>query len=99
MVDVKSLRPGDKLRVVSKAPCNFVAWNPKMEKWLGEVVTVYRVTKAGSVLIEEDKYECAFHQEVDGRWYWPCSFFDEVVSESEPPVPATKTELGAFLGF
>lgn len=97
MVNINILRPGDKLRVVSEAPHNFT-WNDKMDKWLGEVVTVFTVTRS-CVLIEEDKYECAFHPEIDGRWYWRGSFFDKVVSESEPHVPATETELGAFLGF
>lgn len=58
---------GDKVRIVSKAPSEH--WNPKMDKWLGQVMTIRRDTadvtgEHFGYKMEEDKSEGLY------GWYW-----------------------------
>lgn len=60
---------GDKVRIVSKRPAEH--WNPKMDKWLGRVMTIrsYEINyHTGDQLykMEEDKSEYDIFQ----GWYW-----------------------------
>lgn len=54
--EFKKLKPGDKVRIVSKKTGS--GWDPKglMNKWLGKVMTV-RANYGVSVYMEEDKGE------------------------------------------
>ena len=58
---------GDKVRIVSKAPSEH--WNPKMDKWLGQVMTIRRDTadvtgEHFGYKMEEDKSEGLY------GWFW-----------------------------
>lgn len=70
--DFKKLKPGDKVRIVSEKTGRW--WNPKMDKWLGKVMTV-RENLGNAVLMKEDIKErgCG--------WFWYHYMIDCVVSE------------------
>lgn len=98
MVDVRSLQPGDKIRIVSEWPKGGMQnCNGLMDKYLGQILTVKYVDTKG---------DCcrAFEDENDrpdgGGWYWHSELIDTVVvEESEDFEPAEISELMSFLGI
>ena len=72
--DFKKLKPGDKVRIVSKKTGEY--WNSLglMDKWLGKVMTV-RENLGNIVLMKEDI------KEFDDGWRWFPYMIDCVVSE------------------
>ena len=45
-------------------------FDPKMDRWLGEVMTVKDIRYGGRVIMEEDAGECRRHFADDGHWFW-----------------------------
>lgn len=61
--EFKALKPGDKVRIVKEKVGVEWDWKDKMDKWMGEVMTVREVLDI-CVKMEEDKEE---HLE---GWFW-----------------------------
>ena len=99
MVDVKSLNPGDVVKIVDQWP-GYVgqASGHDMDKWLGKTMTVLRhcgtaffgenVGTVPFVEMEEDVGEF-----VEGGWSWNGHMIDYVVQRAcEPEQPAEPIE-------
>lgn len=59
-------------------------FDPKMDRWLGEVMTVKDIRYGGRVIMEEDAGECRRHFADDGHWFWHPSMIDRIVDDDEP---------------
>lgn len=94
MVPIEALYPGMRVKIVDK-------WVPgcgqnkagRMDKYLGQIVTVIKV-RNGCVYIEEDAGSCDFHE--GGHWNWYAASFDYIV-EDEDFEPASDSEFLSFL--
>ena len=87
MVDASLLYPGVKVRIIDswdKLPSHdrWQAPSGKMDHWLGQIVTIKKVTKHGNgwFKIEEDIDENAC-----GGWVWKANGFSEIVDERPEP--------------
>lgn len=72
--EFEKLKPGDKVRIVSKKTGSGWDLEGLMDKWLGKVMTV-RINFGNAVLMEEDRKECY------GGWWWYPHMIDCVVPE------------------
>ena len=79
--DISGLRPGDKVRIIS-------SWLPgricheassgKMDRWLGQVMTVREVYGTDDCFMEEDIDE--YRGNVRPGWVWNKYCIDEILS-------------------
>jgi len=100
MVDIRTLKPGDRVRIVSE-------WNeecydvPKMDKWLGEIMTVRECHPDGADFLG---HPYAFMWEALGEgnngegWYWTGEALAEVVGE-ESVDPASDEDFASLLNL
>ena len=100
MISVRDLSPGVKVRIVD----NWVSRthvNPRMDKWLGQTMTVHKVV-GQSVLMEEDAGECPGNIGAsNGGWVWDDVMIEEIVPDEtllsfERP---TEEDIYSFLGI
>ena len=86
MIDIKTLYPGDKVRIVSKWNCEcYENIYGEMDKYLGKIMTVKRVDLDAVRMFEDG-----------GMWSWYPAAIDEIVDECDIE-PATQEELLALL--
>lgn len=79
MVDIKTLRPGMKVKVTDQWPTiPGFGYNKYMYELLGQVVTILDVGDV-SVTIEEDEGVCCCVE--DGHFHWDSCFFDFIVAD------------------
>lgn len=95
MVDVNTLRPGMKVKIVEH-------WVPgcrqnrrgDMDKYLGTVATILRV-EGDHALIEEDEGEYIYQ---GGHWYWNSNCFECVVDDTQDDFePSSENEIFSFI--
>lgn len=91
MVPLDLLSPGMRVKIVDRwgAGC-YQNDEGKMDKYLGQVVTVLKL-ESSYALIEEDAEDCPSH--LSGHWYWSPSCFDYIVDEEEDFEPASSGEI------
>lgn len=81
MVDLKELKPGDRVRIVNEWTNDCMqAISGAMDHWLGRVMTVGTVNSAYATMIE-DAGECS--SQYNGHWYWTAQAIDSIVSGGE----------------
>ena len=97
MVDLKDVRPGTKLLVVSNRVTGMNS-HGRMDKWLGKVVTCDRVVH-GTILLEEDRGDCPFQEDVGFRWKWSSKMFECIVDDLESDFEAPDINEMQFLLF
>ena len=97
MVDVNTLRPGMKVKIVGHwVPGCHQNSRGDMDRYLGQVVTILRVDEDGFALIEEDEGEC-LHQD-GGHWYWNSNCFECIVDDVQDDFEASsENEIFSFI--
>lgn len=96
MVDVNTLRPGMKVKIVDYWVPGCLQNNQgKMDKYLGAVVTILRV-KNGFAFIEEDEGERLYG--TNSHWYWNSNCFDYIVDDTQDDFePSSENEIFSFI--
>lgn len=80
MVDLKELKPGDRVKIVDEWTDMCMASSlGEMDHWLGKVMTVRSVNSVYAMMIE-DEGEC--EGQYEGHWYWFEPAIDCIVSRS-----------------
>ncbi len=98
MVDLRRISPGMRVKIVG-TPDGIPHRDPtgKMDKWCGQVVTVYSVV-GDHITIEEDSGDGPEHQ--GGPWFWWSGAIDHIV-EDVPNYPdfdvASKDEVFSLI--
>ena len=96
MVDIKDIYPGTKLLVVSKRVGGMNLCGD-MDKWLGQIVTCAEIKDEFTVLLEEDRGDCPFHDYIDNRWFWNTGMFECIVDDPESELEAPNINEMQFL--
>lgn len=80
MVRIEDLKVGMKVRIVDERT-KFMNPSGRMDKYLGKVMTIYKINLDGDIFMEEDAGEY-FGGPLNG-WFWSTEMIEEIVTGTE----------------
>lgn len=92
--ELKSLKPGDRVRIVREWTGVNQALDGSMDHWLGKIMTVKYGIKNNAVRMVEDEGERSFASVDYSGWFWYQDMIDEIIDEAaESAAPLSMDEI------